>query len=140
MAHQEPESRPAGHAVLLAAIPDIFTPPTYLASSIAHAVKNTAHRLCIVLTSPYFHDPSSSLPEDQSPGSSLSPPPISHIDYWDEIQRLLTYVYVDATKIAQDMNKVLMDIDVLLKSDLEDLPEEVFVDAELVYTGKVLCN
>jgi hypothetical protein len=30
------------------------------------------------------------------------------------VQRLLTFVYVKATSIAQEMGKVLMDVDVLL--------------------------
>jgi hypothetical protein len=33
---------------------------------------------------------------------------------WFEIQRLLTWTYVGSTAIAQDMDKVLLDADVLL--------------------------
>lgn len=143
MSDQDIHTNRVSHAVLLTAIPDILSPPTYLVSAITTAVKSTAHRLCIVLVSPYFEDPSSvpsSLAEEQVTHFRSHPPPISHTERWDSIQRLLTYVYVEATKIAQDMNKVLMDIDVLLKGTAADLPEEAFVDAEVVYTGESHCG
>ena len=52
---------------------------------------------------------------------------------WDEVQRLLTYVYVQATKVAQDLDRVLMEVDVLLKGFDEDLPEELGTGMEVAF-------
>lgn len=141
MSDQNAEAEPVRHAVLLATVRDIDSPPTYLASAIATAVSRTADRLCIVLCSPYFEDRSAiprSPAEERLDFDVSKAVTISHTEQWDEVQRVLTYVYVQATKVAQDMDKVLMDIDVLLKGTSIPLLEEVFVDAELVYSGEIV--
>ena len=58
---------------------------------------------------------------------------LSRAGMWDDVQRLLTYVYVQATKVAQDMDKVLLDVDVLLKGFDEDLSSEVAMGMEVVF-------
>lgn len=45
----------------------------------------------------------------------------------------MTYVYVQATKVAQDLDKVLLDVDILLKGLDEDLGEEVGQGMDVVY-------
>ncbi|KAF7294815.1 CTP-transf-like domain-containing protein [Mycena indigotica] len=75
--------------------------PVFLASPIAHAAQNTHKHLTIILVSPSF---------------DLS---------WNSIQQLLTFVYVQATKVAQDRNRILMQIDVLLHIPNTAIPESV---------------
>ncbi|KAJ7582945.1 hypothetical protein C8J56DRAFT_1167953 [Mycena floridula] len=52
---------------------------------------------------------------------------------WNDVQRLLTFVYVQATKIAHENDKVLMEIDVLLRGTGEALPEEIGQGIDMVY-------
>ncbi|KAJ7109520.1 hypothetical protein C8R44DRAFT_884547 [Mycena epipterygia] len=78
-----------------------------LAPAIAHAAQRTRERLLIVLLSEHFD------------GSH----PISHTASWNSVQQLLTFVYVQATKVAQDMDRLLMQIDVLLQGPRDTLPE-----------------
>ena len=69
--------------------------PHFLASPIAEATRSTTEHLQILVVS-------SSL-DDAAP--------------WDTIQQLLTFLYVQATKVAQDMNRILLKVDVLLCDD-----------------------
>ncbi|TRM62564.1 hypothetical protein BD626DRAFT_569714 [Schizophyllum amplum] len=66
------------------------------------------------------------LPEYLPPPSplALAPPEcaISHTSHWDDVQKLLTRVYVSATKAAQELKKVLMDVDVVFKGLNEGFP------------------
>lgn len=39
---------------------------------------------------------------------------LSHTQTWNGVQRLLTFVYVEATRVAQQADRILMDVDVLL--------------------------
>jgi pantetheine-phosphate adenylyltransferase len=96
-------------SALITALPDLQI-PHFLSPLISIAAHDTQHRLIIVL----IH---------QSFDSKTAPdvPPISHTEKWDEIQQILTYVYVQATKVAQDLGKVLMEVDVLLCGSLTDL-------------------
>ncbi|KIY43437.1 Nucleotidylyl transferase [Fistulina hepatica ATCC 64428] len=85
-------------ALLVARLPDL-APPHFLSSPISFASRRTRSRLVIVLVSDFFNDHGG----------------ISHAGTWDDVQRILTYVYVQATKVAQDINNILMHVDVLLR-------------------------
>ncbi|KAJ7063422.1 hypothetical protein C8F01DRAFT_1250969 [Mycena amicta] len=75
--------------------------PVFLSSPIAHAAQHAQNRLTIILVSASFD--------------------IS----WHSIQQLLTFAYIQATKVAQDMNRILMQIDVLLHTPNTPLPDSV---------------
>lgn len=57
---------------------------------------------------------------------------LSHTAQWDDVQSLLTFVYVQATKVAQDMGKVLMEVDVLLLGLVEEVSERLPRDIDVV--------
>ncbi|TDL27410.1 Nucleotidylyl transferase [Rickenella mellea] len=40
---------------------------------------------------------------------------VSHTGSWDDIQRLLTFIHVEATRIAQENDRILLQVDVLLR-------------------------
>ncbi|TFK92298.1 Nucleotidylyl transferase [Polyporus arcularius HHB13444] len=133
--------------VLLTTVHNLHDTPNFLASPISTAARKTTEALEIVILSPFFNPP----PESDSPSSrptassssrpdvqqlaQLGPdaPGISRTAYWDDVQRLLTFVYVQATKVAQDMGKILLDIDVLLKGTAEPFPEQIVRDAERIF-------
>lgn len=117
-----------GHAVLIAPIKTIDTTPHHLASPIAIAAGKTQEHLRIVLVSSLFDPPAA-----ESRG-------ISRTERWDEVQRLLTYVYVQATKVAQEMNKVLMEIDVLLHGESNSIPESLASEAQQLFRGEFLLS
>ncbi|KAJ4487798.1 hypothetical protein J3R30DRAFT_850774 [Lentinula aciculospora] len=103
--------------LLLASLPSLSA-PHFLAPVIVSAANAASSRLRIVLFSRLF-----------------DPDAISHTQNWDHVQRLLTYVYVQATKTAQDMDKPLLHVDVLLKGTnvQETLPEDTAEGCEVVY-------
>ncbi|KAI0249432.1 Nucleotidylyl transferase [Lactifluus subvellereus] len=128
-------SATASHALLLATVNDLST-PCFLAPTIAGAARCVRDRLVIVLFSRLFNagrrsrsplasrsektrrrDGSGSVRSDSSAG-------VSHTECWDDIQRLLTYVYVQATAVAQELDNVLLQVDVLLRAIDEDLSED----------------
>lgn len=115
------------HALLLAPIKTIDTTPHHLASPIAIAAAKTREHLQIVLVSPLFDSPVLE--------GHLLTKGISRTARWDQVQRLLTYVYVQATKVAQEMDKVLMQIDVLLQGDSNPLSESLSYGAQQVFRG-----
>jgi len=112
-------------AILLATLPNLST-PHFLGPVIASATTNTRKRLIIVLFSRHFnvHYPKKfkktqitlTFPENQA---------LSRTKSWDAVQRILTFTYVQATKVAQEMNKVQMDVDVLIIGLNEDLNEHL---------------
>lgn len=114
-------------AVLLAALHNVDHPPRFLSGPIANAAAQTAKTLRIVLVSPLF--------DVRSASATNSRPTALGTEKFEEVQRLLTYVYVQATKVAQDMGKILMDVDVLLKGEDGSLQESATADAQLVYKG-----
>lgn len=91
-----------------------------LESAIRNATRSTKDRLVIILYSPAF--------------SNKGPPKAN----WLEIQRLLTWTYVESTAVAQDMDKVLLDTDVLLRSPHTPATEGTAEDEELVKTAGAL--
>jgi hypothetical protein len=105
-------------ALVLANVPGIFDPHP-LIPVIQAAATTARHRLTIVLFSPLF-----STSEDAT---------VSRTELWDEMQRLLGFVYVQATKVAQDMGKILLDVDVLLKDPNELLPDDLGVGVDVFF-------
>lgn len=137
------------HTVLLTTIHNVHDTPNFLASSVSTAARKTTEVLQIVILSPFFNPPASSSPGarpdiDGFTGTSarsedlpdLQAPGISRTAHWDDVQRLLTFVYVQATKVAQDMGKILLDVNVLLKGTADAFPVQVFQDADRVFSGE----
>ncbi|KAF8077699.1 hypothetical protein FPV67DRAFT_8770 [Lyophyllum atratum] len=108
-----PSSDTAERALLLATIPSLEL-PYFLAPIIATAATTVRDHLTIVLFSRLFNDPCSS--------SNAGFRGISRTDHFDDVLHLLTYVYVQATSVAQSLDKVLMEIDVLLLGIDHDVP------------------
>ncbi|GBE82122.1 hypothetical protein SCP_0405020 [Sparassis crispa] len=130
MDHIDPTSlEPVASSVLFAYIQDLYQPPNFLASSVLHAAKTTTKRLRIYLISPFFDVPRRNAGADAASEAAG----ISHTKHWYGVQRLLTFVYVQATKVAQDSDRVLMDIDVLLKGSKDVLSEKVIQDAQRIF-------
>ncbi|KAK0500235.1 hypothetical protein EDD18DRAFT_1349092 [Armillaria luteobubalina] len=100
------------NALLLASLSDLST-PHFLSPAIITAATSAQKRLVIALYSALFTSPSGDVTESS----------VSHTERWDAIQRLLTFVYVQATKVAQEMDKVLLEVDVLLKGANDGIPE-----------------
>lgn len=122
--HQFPTSGLADRALLLATLPSLDT-PHFLGPVIQAAATSARERLVIVLFSRLFNDP--------LPSSSTVFRGISHTERWHDVHRLLTYVYVQATKVAQDLDKVLMDVDVLLLGTDGEAPEDVGIGMDIVF-------
>lgn len=112
-------------SILLATLPSL-APPHFLESVIAHATAHSSTRLVIVLFSRHFNvkDRSHTFAESQA---------VSHTRCWDIVQRILTFTYVQATKVAWQMNNVLMPIDVLLKGLNEDLDPTLGIGVDVCY-------
>ena len=110
-------------SVLYARINAIEHVPHYLARPISFAASKTRRQLRIVLVSPLF-DPGR--PKEVSALGTTR---------WDQVQSVLTYVYVQATKVAQEMGKILMDVDVLLRGETESMPESVTADVHVAFRG-----
>ena len=53
--------------------------------------------------------------------------------YAHDVQRLLTYVYVAATRVAQELDRILLDVDVLLKGLDDELPEGFGKDMQIMF-------
>ena len=106
-------------SILIANLP---SPADYLLleSAIRNATRSTKDRLVVILHSPAFAD---------QEGSRAN---------WIEIQQLLTWTYVESTAVAQDMDKVLLDTDVLLRPRNEPAAEGSTEDGELVEGADVL--
>ncbi|KAJ2929968.1 hypothetical protein H1R20_g7129, partial [Candolleomyces eurysporus] len=127
----------AGTAILLATLQNLDT-PYFLASVVHTAATLTKHKLTIVLFSRFFNVQHQGLTYSETLA-------VSHTarSSWNDVQKLLTYVYVQATKTAQEMGKVLMDIDILLKglnddhleADLESLVSELGVEVVFRISG-----
>jgi hypothetical protein len=126
-----------------ATVNDLST-PCFLSSAIAGATRCVRDRLVIVLFSRLFNTgrrPRSPLSSQHEKAgrrrsfdshSSNSSVGVSHTECWDDVQRLLTYVYVQATAVAQELDKVLLQVDVLLRGFNEDLCEDFGKEFEVV--------
>ncbi|KAI0032261.1 Nucleotidylyl transferase [Vararia minispora EC-137] len=125
--------------LLLATLPDLET-PHFLGPAIANAARCARERLVIVLYSRSFN--SRRVPPQQfSPSSKHEhrssihsiDMDISHVALWDEVQRILTYAYVQATAIAQELDRMLFEVDVLLKGLDEELPTGLSEGMEITF-------
>jgi len=103
---------------LLVATVDSLEVPYVLGYAIASATTATRQNLVIVLFSPLFNRTMK----------------LSRTKHWSDIQAFLTYVYVQATKVAQSMDKILMDIDVLLMSEGDVLPHQILSSIDVCYS------
>lgn len=114
------------NALLLATLPNLFV-PHFLTQVIAAATTQTRNRLVIILFSRHFNTRSA---------DSLTCPEIqglSHTKSWDPVQRILTFAYVQATRVAWEANKIQMQVDVLLKGLNEDLDHDLSKDMDIVF-------
>ncbi|KAG6889843.1 hypothetical protein C0995_014321 [Termitomyces sp. Mi166 len=119
-----PESTRAERALLLATVSSL-DPPHFLAPVIAAAASNTRAHLTIVLFSRHFNDP--------RPKSSGAFRGVSHTDRFEDVCRFLTCVYAQATSVAQSLDKVLMEIDVLLLGLDGDVPCTLGKNVDVVF-------
>ena len=144
------------HTVLLTTVHNLHDTPNYLASPVSTAARKTTETLRIVILSPFFNPPalpdsSTSPPKPSTSGpdaaqqrstladTDANVPGISRTAYWDDVQRLLTFVYVQATKVAQDLDRVLLDIDVLLKgtgAGADAFPDDAVRVAGRIFSGE----
>lgn len=106
-------------SILLA---NLSSPSDYhvLESAIWSATRSTKDRLVIILYSPVFSD------QQDVRGN------------WFEIQRLLTWTYIESTAVAQDMDKILLDTDVLLRPPCIPSAEGTTEDEELAKESNAL--
>lgn len=97
-------------------ITNLSSPSDYhvLESAIRNATRSTKDRLTVILHSPAFAN-------QGDPNTD-----------WFGIQRLLTWTYVESTAVAQDMDKVLLDTDILLRPPRVPAAEGSMEDEELV--------
>ncbi|KAF9021186.1 Nucleotidylyl transferase [Hymenopellis radicata] len=96
-----PDGRSVRTALLLATVPTLSS-PHFLAPAIIAAATEAQNRLVIVLFSRLFNDRGSR---------------------WDDVHDLLSFVYVQATKVAQDLGKILLNVDVVLRGMHASVPE-----------------
>lgn len=123
------------NALLLASLPNLSV-PHFLTPVIAHTVACTRNRLVIVLFSRYFNVCPRPTESDglQHPSPTFAEKQgLSHTLCWEAVQRILTFTYVQATKVAFKMDKVLMEVDVLLKGFNEDLEEGIGQGIDIVF-------
>ena len=78
--------------------------------AIKTATEQTSERLLIILIC-------DALNEDRH---------LNNVAAWDDVQGLLTFVYVEATRVAQDADRILMDVNVLLRG----LDKDITIDQE----------
>lgn len=118
-----PPTESADRALLLATVHSL-DPPIFLAPIIAAATAAARSHLTIVLFSRLFNHP--------APATSAFKG-VARLHRWDHILRLLTYVYVQATSVSQSLDKVLMNVDVLLQGNDDDLPSSIAKDLDVVF-------
>jgi hypothetical protein len=103
-------------ALLVVTLTDLFTPHP-IAHIISAAAKSTRRHLLILILSPLFN-------HDRG---------ISHTKCWDDVQRFLSFVYVQAVLAAHEIGNEHIEVDVLLKGMDEDLPEDLGSGMELCF-------
>jgi len=108
-------------ALLVAKLDDLSTPHP-IASVISAATTSTRHRLIILLLSPLFNR------DTATDGQG-----VSRTERLDDVQKLLSFVYVQATLVAQDMGKMRMGVDVLLRGFDEDVPENLAIGIDVCF-------
>lgn len=126
MSTEEPPNGPSSekpaegsqHALLYAELEDLSI-PHHLAEPISSAAERTHKHLTIALQ-PRVLD---------ATGNS----DFSYTKSWNELQSLLTFVYVQATKVAQSLDRVLMDINVLFLEAHQTLADEIGDGVDTLY-------
>lgn len=104
------------HSVLLVSVLNSaqLSSPTYLSKAIRNAVAQTRKTLIVIVFSPLFS------PANQP--ESLITNPVKH---WREVQNLLTFIYVEASRKAQEIDNILLSVDVVLReSGPQTIPSE----------------
>jgi hypothetical protein len=103
-------------------VANLSSPSDYhvLETAIRNATRSTKDRLVIILHSQAFVG-------DEALRAN-----------WFEVQRLLTWTYVESAAVAQDMDKVLLDTDVLLRPPHTQSADGATKDEELVKRADVL--
>jgi hypothetical protein len=113
------------NALLLATLPDLSV-PHFLTQVIAGATthpQSLSHR-------PLLPSLQHSLgPLARLPSDTRSLP----YEIWDSVHRILTFAYVQATKLAWEANKIQMQVDVLLKGLHEDLNQDLGKGIDIVF-------
>ena len=111
--HRKPEPfDPVNNSLLITTIDSIDVLPHFLTSPIAVATTKSLQSLTIVLVSPYFNPPG--YPFTKSRRTSIRDVKgISRTERWEDVQKILTFVYVQATKVAQELGRILLNVDVL---------------------------
>jgi pantetheine-phosphate adenylyltransferase len=109
-------SSPVNRALLIATTNDLSTPHP-ISSVVSAAATSARDHLIVILFSPLFNH-----------GGG-----ISHSERWDDVQKLLSFLYVHATVVAQDMGKVRMQVDLLLRGLDEDVPENLGVGMDVCF-------
>ncbi|KAG6833060.1 hypothetical protein H0H87_011804 [Tephrocybe sp. NHM501043] len=117
-----PASTSADRALLLATVSSL-DPPHFLAPVITTAATTTRAHLTIVLFSRHFNNPT----------GTATLRGVSRTGRFEDVCRFLTYVYVQATSVAQALDKILMEIDVLLLGIDDDVPCTLGQDADVVF-------
>lgn len=110
------------HSVLFLAVPSgkHLRNPQYLTESIISATSRTQSSLLIVIYSSLFE-----------PVELGGWAPVQH---WKDIQRLLTHVYVEASRAAHSQDNILLSVDVVLKPpSFTDAPTSDFAKWNAVY-------
>ncbi|KAG6812103.1 hypothetical protein H0H92_004403 [Tricholoma furcatifolium] len=119
-----PVSTCSERSLLLATVSSLNS-PHFLSPVIAAAASTTRTHLTIVLFSRHFNDP--------RPTSSNTFRGVSRTESFEDVCRFLTYVYVQATSVAQSLDKVLMEIDVLLLGLDGDVPSTLGKGVDIVF-------
>ncbi|KAM5532073.1 hypothetical protein V8D89_012219 [Ganoderma adspersum] len=139
--------------VVLTTVQNLHDSPHFLATAVTTAASTTTEGLQVIVLSPLFNPPSDAATTPapaqsnatSETGSEERPaahedwdaPGISRTAYFEDVQRLLTFVYVQATKVAQDLDRVLLDIDVLLKGTgaaADAFPDDIIRSAGRIFS------
>ncbi len=141
--------------VVLTTVQNLHDSPHFLATAVATAASTTTETLQVIVLSPLFNPPSDAAATPtpaqsdaaSETGAEKRPaahdewdaPGVSRTGYFEDVQRLLTFVYVQATKVAQDLDRVLLDVDVLLKGTstaADAFPDDIVRDAGRIFSGE----
>jgi len=125
-------SETVDNALLLASLSTLSV-PLVLSPAITRAATATRSRLVIILFSRFFNRSPGATDVNDHHVDLPASHGISHTRHWDAVHQLLMFVYMHAFKTAQEMDKVLMDVDVLLRGLDEDIPEELGNGMDVVF-------
>lgn len=110
------------HSVLLVSVPTLaqLQSPEYLQDGIRAAVAQTRKSLLVIVFSPLF---STSLNRQLLLGPVRESLKKNTAKQWKEVQKLLTFIYVQSAKRAQELDNILLSVDVVLRdSGAQSIP------------------